>query len=51
MARQEAMEAYLEKKEPTKVEMVNVVAHHGAPNEEAEVGAVGHWRTDMGTGK
>jgi hypothetical protein len=35
------MEAYLERKEPTPVEMVNVAEHPDVPNEGAKVETVG----------
>jgi hypothetical protein len=37
----EKTEAYLERKEPTPVEVANVAIHSEVPNEEAEVETVG----------
>jgi hypothetical protein len=37
----EKTEAYLERKEPTPVEVANVAVHLKVPNEEAEVEIVG----------
>jgi hypothetical protein len=55
MASEEAMEAYLEMREPTTIKMVDIVAHPEVLNEEAVVGTVlaledqyGDWHLAIG---